>query len=68
MPLARQQARQWDQSFPLLELRSVVYWAPRFILGLWTKVERRDWAVAEDGTRVPISLIYRAGLEGRAGG
>ncbi len=26
-------------------------------------VERRDWAIAEDGTRVPISLIYRAGLE-----
>lgn len=26
-------------------------------------VERRDWAVAEDGTRIPISLIYRDGIE-----
>lgn len=26
-------------------------------------VERRDWAVAEDGTRIPISLIYRKGIE-----
>ena len=26
-------------------------------------VERRDWALAEDGTRIPISLIYRAGTE-----
>ena len=26
-------------------------------------VERRDWAVAEDGTRIPVSLIYRAGIE-----
>ena len=26
-------------------------------------VERRDWAVAEDGTRIPISVIYRAGIE-----
>lgn len=26
-------------------------------------VERRDWAVAEDGTRIPISLIHRAGIE-----
>ena len=25
-------------------------------------VERRDWAVAEDGTRIPISLMHRAGL------
>ena len=25
-------------------------------------VERRDWATAEDGTRIPISLIHRAGL------
>lgn len=26
-------------------------------------VERRDWAIAEDGTRIPISLIYRADAE-----
>jgi oligopeptidase B len=26
-------------------------------------IERRDWAVADDGTRIPISLIHRAGLE-----
>ncbi len=26
-------------------------------------VERRDWAVAEDGTRIPISLIYRQATE-----
>lgn len=25
--------------------------------------EIRDWAVADDGTRIPISLIYRAGTE-----
>lgn len=25
-------------------------------------VERRDWATAEDGTRIPISLIYRDGI------
>ncbi len=29
-------------------------------------VERRDWAVAEDGARVPISVVHRAGLEGPA--
>lgn len=26
-------------------------------------VERRDWAIAGDGTRIPISLIYREGIE-----
>jgi oligopeptidase B len=26
-------------------------------------IERRDWALAEDGTRIPVSLIYRAGIE-----
>ncbi|WP_293305929.1 S9 family peptidase [Mycolicibacterium sp.] len=26
-------------------------------------VERRDWAHAPDGTRIPISLIHRAGLQ-----
>lgn len=26
-------------------------------------VERRDWAVAEDGARVPVSVIHRVGLE-----
>ena len=26
-------------------------------------VERRDWAIAQDGTRIPISLIYRAGID-----
>lgn len=26
-------------------------------------VERRDWAVAEDGARVPISIIHRVGLQ-----
>lgn len=25
-------------------------------------VERRDWAVAEDGVRIPISIVHRAGL------
>ena len=25
-------------------------------------VERRDWAVAPDGTRIPISIVHRAGL------
>ena len=26
-------------------------------------VERRDWATASDGVRIPISIIHRAGLE-----
>ncbi|MHC9294414.1 S9 family peptidase [Mycobacterium sp. LTG2003] len=26
-------------------------------------VERRDWAIASDGARVPISIIHRAGLQ-----
>ena len=26
-------------------------------------VERRDWAVASDGARVPISIVHRVGLE-----
>lgn len=26
-------------------------------------VERRDWAVAPDGARIPVSVIHRAGLE-----
>ncbi|WP_343708459.1 S9 family peptidase [Mycobacterium sp.] len=26
-------------------------------------VERRDWAVAADGTRIPISIVHRAGIE-----
>jgi len=26
-------------------------------------VERRDWALAPDGTRIPISLIHRSGVE-----
>ncbi|OKH81704.1 S9 family peptidase [Mycolicibacterium sp.] len=26
-------------------------------------VERRDWAIAPDGARVPISIIHRAGLQ-----
>ena len=26
-------------------------------------VERRDWAVADDGARVPVSIIHRAGLQ-----
>jgi oligopeptidase B len=26
-------------------------------------VERRDWAVAHDGARVPVSIIHRAGLQ-----
>ena len=26
-------------------------------------VERRDWAVAADGARVPVSIIHRAGLQ-----
>jgi oligopeptidase B len=32
-------------------------------------VQRREWAVADDGTRVPISLVYRADtpLDGSAG-
>lgn len=25
-------------------------------------VERRDWAIAEDGARVPISIVHRAGV------
>ncbi len=25
--------------------------------------ERRDWAIAEDGTRIPISIVHRAGIE-----
>ena len=25
-------------------------------------VERRDWAVADDGARIPISIVHRAGL------
>lgn len=32
-------------------------------------VQRREWATAPDGTRIPISLVYRAGtpLDGSAG-
>jgi oligopeptidase B len=30
--------------------------------------ERRDWAVAADGTRVPISLVWKKGLGGRLDG
>lgn len=30
--------------------------------------ERRDWAVAPDGTRVPISLVWKTGLGGRLDG
>ncbi|WKG02712.1 S9 family peptidase [Mycolicibacterium sp. HK-90] len=26
-------------------------------------VERRDWAIASDGARIPISIIHRAGLQ-----
>lgn len=26
-------------------------------------VERRDWAVADDGARIPVSVIHRAGLQ-----
>ena len=26
-------------------------------------VERRDWAHADDGTRIPVSIVHRAGLE-----
>jgi oligopeptidase B len=26
-------------------------------------VERRDWAVAEDGARIPVSIVHRAGIE-----
>ncbi len=26
-------------------------------------VERRDWAYAADGTRIPVSLVYRDGIE-----
>ncbi len=26
-------------------------------------VERRDWALADDGTRIPVSLVHRAGIE-----
>ena len=26
-------------------------------------VEKRDWALAADGTRIPVSTIYRAGIE-----
>lgn len=26
-------------------------------------VERRDWAHAEDGTRIPISIVYRGGIQ-----
>ncbi|MFV0493739.1 S9 family peptidase [Mycobacterium sp.] len=26
-------------------------------------VERRDWAVAEDGTRIPISIVHKSGIE-----
>jgi len=29
---------------------SVVYWAPRFLLDLWQKVERQNWTVVEAGT------------------
>ncbi len=25
-------------------------------------VERRDWALADDGTRVPVSIVHRAGI------
>jgi oligopeptidase B len=32
-------------------------------------LQRRDWAIAQDGTRIPISLVYRAdtALDGTAG-
>jgi oligopeptidase B len=26
-------------------------------------VERRDWALADDGSRIPLSIIHRAGIE-----
>lgn len=26
-------------------------------------VERRDWAIADDGTRIPLSIVHRAGIE-----
>jgi oligopeptidase B len=26
-------------------------------------VERRDWAHADDGTRIPVSIVHRAGIE-----
>jgi oligopeptidase B len=26
-------------------------------------VERRDWAQADDGTKIPVSIVHRAGLE-----
>ncbi|MBU8816014.1 S9 family peptidase [Mycolicibacterium goodii] len=26
-------------------------------------VERRDWAIAEDGARIPISIVHRAGVQ-----
>ncbi len=26
-------------------------------------VERRDWAVADDGTRIPVSIVHRADIE-----
>ena len=26
-------------------------------------VERRDWALADDGARIPVSIVYRAGIE-----
>lgn len=26
-------------------------------------VERRDWALADDGTRIPLSIIHRAGID-----
>ncbi|EUA25293.1 prolyl oligopeptidase family protein [Mycobacterium intracellulare] len=26
-------------------------------------VERRDWAVAEDGARIPVSVVHRSGIE-----
>ncbi|MGD1169819.1 S9 family peptidase [Mycobacterium seoulense] len=26
-------------------------------------VERRDWAIADDGTRIPVSIVHRVGIE-----
>jgi oligopeptidase B len=26
-------------------------------------VERRDWALADDGTRIPVSIVHRTGIE-----
>ncbi|MFZ1176795.1 MAG: prolyl oligopeptidase family serine peptidase, partial [Mycobacterium sp.] len=26
-------------------------------------VERRDWVLADDGARIPVSIVYRAGIE-----